>query len=72
MRALESAPEKPEGLVALAEAALAAPGVDTARPFYDAVRTFRQGNDQPEPWNERFMRDTEWAWLNRTPYIGDI
>ena len=72
IRALASAPEKPEGLVALAEAALAGPSVETARPFYDAVRAFRQWNDPPEPWNERFMRDTEWAWLNGTPYIGDI
>jgi hypothetical protein len=72
MAALESAPEKPDGLMALIRAALAEPGVESARPFYDAIRAFRQWNDPPEPWNERFMRDTEWAWLNGTPYIGDI
>lgn len=71
MSELARAPEKPDGLIGLIDALLADPGEESARAFHDAVRDFRQWNDPPEPWNVRFMRDTELAWLDERPYIGD-
>lgn len=71
MGELARAPDKPDGLVALIDVLLAGPREETARAFHDAIRDFRPWNDPPEPWNVRFMRDTELAWLEGEPYVGD-
>jgi len=71
MATLQGAPEKPEGLMELIAALVDDPREETARAFHEAVRGFRQWSEPPEPWNVRFMRDTELAWLEGAPYIGD-
>lgn len=71
MGELARAPQKPEGFLDLLGALLADPTEESARAFHDAVRAFRQWADPPEPWNMRFIKDTELAWLDGTPFIGD-
>jgi predicted nucleotidyltransferase len=71
MNALDRAPEKPERLLELIGALIDDPREETARALHDAIGGFRHWNEPPEPWNVRFMRDTELAWLDRAPYIGD-
>lgn len=71
MGELASAPEKPEGLMEIITALLDDPREEAALAFHEAIRGFRRWNDPPEPWNVRFMRDTELAWLEREPYVGD-
>jgi hypothetical protein len=71
MGELSRAPEKPEGLMELIAALLDDPREESARAFHEAVRGFRQWSDPPEPWNVRFMRDTELAWLEGAPHVGD-
>lgn len=71
MAELARAPDKPAGLTELARALLDEPGADTARAFHDAVQAFHRWNDPPEPWNVRFIEDTELSWLHGRQYIGD-
>jgi hypothetical protein len=71
MGELARAPQKPAGLLELAQALLVDPREETVRSFHEAIRGFRQWNDPPEPWNVRFMKDTELAWLEGKPYVGD-
>lgn len=44
---------------------------EAAQTLHEAIRSFRQWADPPEPWNLRFIKDTELAWLDGRPYIGD-
>lgn len=71
MAELARTPDKPDGLIDMAQALLEEPNADTARAFHDSVQSFRQWNDPPEPWNVRFIEDTELSWLHGKPYIGD-
>lgn len=71
MAELARAPDKPEGLMDLIQALLDGPREETARAFHEAILAFRQWNDPPEPWNARFIEDTELSWLHGRPYIGD-
>jgi hypothetical protein len=71
LRDLLNAPDKPENLMELLNAVLESPGRETAKPLYDAVIGFRLWNEALEPYHSRYIRDTELAWLLRTPYIGD-
>ncbi len=68
---LARAPEKPESLMESIQRLLEEPTAENARVFRDAVWGFRQWADPPEPWNLRFIHDTELAWLETRPYIGD-
>jgi hypothetical protein len=69
--ALERAPEKPDGLLELIASLLEDPREETARAFHEAIHGFRNWSEPPEPWNLRFMRDTELSWLDNSPYVGD-
>lgn len=69
---LARAPEKPEGLMESIQRLLEEPDAESARAFHDAVWGFRQWADPPEPWNLRFIHDTELAWLDGKPYVGDV
>ncbi|HSP54967.1 MAG TPA: hypothetical protein VLS25_05210, partial [Dehalococcoidia bacterium] len=68
---LGKAQDKPADLMSLVAALTDEPGQETAQRFHDAIRDFRQWADPPEPWNLRFIHDTELAWLDGRPYIGD-
>jgi hypothetical protein len=72
MSELERAPDKPGSLMELIRELLEEPSAENAKPFYEAIRGFRRWNDPPEPWNERFIKDTELAWIENRPYIGDV
>lgn len=62
MKELEQAPEKPENMLALAEALLANPGKETAEAFARPVLEFSPWEMPAEGWPGRFMEDTEWPW----------
>jgi hypothetical protein len=72
MDELRAAPEKPENLMELIDALLEEPGAETARAFYDAIKRFRWWNEAAEMWQVCYMRDTELAWLENRPYVGDM
>ena len=68
---LERAPDKPENLMDTVHRLLEETSTEAAQTFHEAVRSFRQWADPPEPWNLRFIKETELAWLDHSPYIGD-
>lgn len=71
MAELRRVREAPDGLCDLVDALLADPGPRSLRAFYDAVKAFRNWNEAGEMWQTRYMKDTELAWLHKTPYVGD-
>jgi hypothetical protein len=72
MDELRVAPDKPEDLMELIDALLQQSGVETARAFYDAIKRFRWWNESNEMWQVRYMRDTEWAWMENKAFVGDM
>ena len=68
---LERAPDKPDNLMEITFRLLDETSTEAAARFHEAIRSFRQWADPPEPWNLRFMKDTELAWLDNRPFIGD-
>ena len=71
LNALRKAPEKPENLMRLIEALLNEPNVKNAQAFYDAVKGFKKWRMRGLP-NMRYLIDSELAWVEGKPYIGDI
>ena len=39
--------------------------------FYNAVKNFRKWEIR-KFWAIRFILDTEWAWIDRKPFVGDL
>ncbi|MBY8992501.1 MAG: nucleotidyltransferase domain-containing protein [Candidatus Lokiarchaeota archaeon] len=71
MQTLEKAPDKPENLMSLINSLLNERNFKNAEVFYDAVKNFRKWETQ-KFWAIRFLLDTEWAWINGKPYVGDL
>ena len=71
MNALKRAPEKPKNLIGLIEALLNEPNSKNAQAFYEAVKNFKKWRMRGLP-NVQYMIDTELAWIEGKPYIGDI
>jgi hypothetical protein len=71
MNALNRAHEKPKNLIKLIDILLENPSLRNAEVFYDAVKSFRKWRIRGFP-NIQYMIDTELAWLEGKPYIGDI
>ena len=71
MNALKKAPEKPDNLIQLIDTLLDEPASINAQAFYDAIKDFRNWKLRGIP-NNQFMIDTELAWIDGKPYIGDI
>jgi hypothetical protein len=68
---LRNAPEKPEGLVELAEELAAHPSKAGADRFTQCLLDFHAWELPPEGWPTRFMQDTEWTWRHGWALIGE-
>ncbi len=71
MNALKRAPEKPEKLIELIDALLDEPSSKNALAFYEVIKSFKKWRIRGLP-NVQFMIDTELAWIEGKPYVGDI
>jgi predicted nucleotidyltransferase len=71
MQTLEKAPDKPENLMFLINALLKNKNSKNAQTLYNTIKDFRKWEIQ-ELWAIRFMLDTEWAWIDGKPYVGDL
>lgn len=71
MQTLEKAPDKPENLMSLINTLLNKKNSKNAKVFYNAVKNFRKWEIQ-KFWAIRFLLDTEWAWIDGKPYVGDL
>ena len=71
MREFERAPEKPQGIIELADRLLREPGIENSRAFRDSIMDFR---DWPQPMEgcwDRFRRDSEQSWRTGRPPVED-
>jgi len=71
-RALEEAPDKPDGFIASLAALTAAPSVDTAGQLFDGIRQFRDWGVSDIEAFMWFMREVEWGWRRGTPSLEDL
>jgi len=71
MQTLEKAPEKPKNLMTLINTLLNDRSSTNAEALYNAIKEFRKWEIR-EFWAIRFLLDTEWAWINGEPYVGDL
>ena len=71
MNVLEKAPQKPVNLLRLINSLVNDPNSQTAKEFYDCVKNFKHWKLRGLPGTQ-YMLDTEWAWIEGKPYIGDI
>ena len=71
MNALKKAPEKPDNLLELINTLLDEPSIENAQAFYDCIKNFRNWKLRLIP-SIQYMLDTELAWVDGKPYVGDL
>ncbi len=71
MTTLEKAPDKPKNLMTLIKTLLNDRNSKNADALYETIKNFRKWEIQAF-WAIRFLLDTEWAWMEGKPYVGDI
>lgn len=71
LRVLERAPSKPPGLVEKMQALSRSPSLERARELYELVNGFREWNAGGVRWPQRFLLDTELAWMHGVTPIDD-
>lgn len=71
MKSLEEAQKKPENLLELINTFLNNKNLDNVLVLYNAIKNFIKWTPRTF-WSNRFMKDTELAWLDGKPYVGDI
>ncbi|MFW9822311.1 MAG: nucleotidyltransferase domain-containing protein [Candidatus Thorarchaeota archaeon] len=71
MQTLEHAQDKPENLLVLSDNLLNNRTVEDADAFFESIKSFRKWEIR-EFWAIRFLLDTEWAWIDGKPYVGDL
>ena len=70
-RALEAAPDKPDGLLACFNDLLNEPCGDRATALFERVRSFREWGVSDLEAYTWFMTDVEWSWMSGTTPIED-
>jgi hypothetical protein len=71
MRVVESAPDKPENFLVLAETLLTHGSVDNANALWECISRFRDWNIPFDQGLVRFMQDSEWNWRNGRAPLQD-
>ncbi|MHA2007616.1 MAG: nucleotidyltransferase domain-containing protein [Promethearchaeota archaeon] len=71
MEVLAKAPDKPENLMFLINNLLKEKNLENAQSLFKAIKSFRKWEIR-EFWAIRFLLDTEWAWIDGKPYVGDL
>ncbi|MBY9017624.1 MAG: nucleotidyltransferase domain-containing protein [Candidatus Lokiarchaeota archaeon] len=71
LNALEEAPDKPKDLMVLIKKVLLERNSTNAQALYDEIKSFRKWEIRGIA-NVGFLLDTELAWLEGKPYIGDL
>ena len=71
LRVLEQAPDKPPGLLEKMLELSGRPSLEGARELYDLVNGFREWNAGGVRWPQRFLLDTELAWMRGATPIDD-
>jgi hypothetical protein len=72
LRVLESAPDKPDGLLPCMHKLSSERSVDNINEFYQMVGNFRDWNMDPTRWGAQFMVDSEMNWLHGHTPVDDL
>ena len=72
IRALEDAPDKPDGFMASLTALNAGPSTETAAVLFEGLRRFRDWGVRDIEAYTWFMREVEWGWRGGTPSLEDV
>ncbi|MBN1518447.1 hypothetical protein JXA32_17935 [Candidatus Sumerlaeota bacterium] len=72
LRVLESAPDKPEGMLSAIQQLLDDPASENIQRFFELVIHFRQWITPGTSWPNQFMIDSEMNWLRGESPIDDI
>lgn len=70
MEYVEQAPERPEAFALRAHRLLEQPSKEHVERFCECVETFRDWSISCDPL-ARYIEDSEWSWLTRTPNIAE-
>lgn len=68
---LQNAPDKPDNLMELINTLLKNRNSKNAQTLFEAIINYRKWETR-EFWTTRFIKDTEWAWIEGKPYVGDL
>jgi len=71
MQTLEKTQDKPENLMLLIHNLLEYRNIENAQSLFESIKNFRKW-ELGEFWAIRFLLDTEWAWIDGKPYVGDL
>ncbi len=71
MNVLEKAPETSENFLELMKNVLKAPNRENVEALYNAVKNFKKWKVRGF-WSNHFLFDTELAWLEGKPWVGDL
>lgn len=72
IRALEEAPQKPDGFIESLAALNEAPSADASSQLFDGIRGFQDWGVQDIEAFMWFMREVEWGWRGGTPSLEDL
>src|SRR5512133_2112795 len=72
LRVLESAQDKPEGLLESIHQLNAAPVAENVEALYEKVKTFRPWIEEEFNWPTQFMFDSELNWLDGKTPVDDL
>jgi len=72
VRALETAPEKPEGLRGALDRVLAEASEEAVRDFYELVKGFQKWEGSADGWPAQFMLDTELNWVDGSTPVDEL
>lgn len=72
LRVLESAPDKPAGIMPLIDALATEPTSERIEQFARMIREHKTWEIGEAAWGAQFMQDSELNWLNAPPPIDDL
>lgn len=72
LKALEKAPEKPDGMLECIEKVIKDPSAENTEEFYRMVTTFREWEEVPNGWGSQHMVDVELNWMDGTTPVDDL
>ena len=72
MRALEDAPDKPDGFMTSLATLNATPSAETAGQLFDSIREFQDWGVEDIEAFTWFMREIEWGWRGQKPPLEDV
>lgn len=72
LKALQDAPDKPEGLMESIDKMLDQPTQDHITAFFELVKEHKEWKTDTVAWPNTVARDNELVWMEREPHVDDI